>query len=82
MADRYDINKFIGRLCKKSCSYEIDMMVLKELESLEMGNWEKVNQNVWDEYYRDINNISEYLQGGEFPEMKSSYKPLVDKLKE
>ena len=79
MTDRYNISKFISKLCNKSCSYEIDIEVLKELERLEMGNKDEVDQNVWDEYCRDVNNISNYLQEGEFREMKPDYQALIDK---
>jgi len=79
MTDRYNISKFISKLCNKSCSYEIDMEVLKELERLELGNREEVNQNLWDEYCRDVNNISDYIQEGEFREMKPDYQALIDK---
>ncbi len=82
MADRYNISKFISKLCNKSCSYEIDMEVLKELERLEMGNREEVNQNLWDEYCQDVHNISDYIQEGEFREMKPDYQPLIDKFEE
>lgn len=79
MTDRYNISKFISKLCNKSCSYEIDIEVLKELERLEMGNKDEVDQNVWDEYCRDVNNISNYLQEGEFREIKPDYQALIDK---
>lgn len=79
MADRYNIRKFISKLCNKSCSYEIDIEVLKELERLETGNKDEVDQNVWDEYCRDVNNISNYLQEGEFREIKPDYQALIDK---
>lgn len=82
MTDRYNISKFISKLCNKSCSYEIDIEVLKELERLEMGNKDEVDQNVWDEYCRDVNNISNYLQEGEFREMKPDYQALIDKFEE
>ena len=77
---KYSIEKFIKKLCRLKCSYDIDYTVQKELDILEQGNIEKVDQITWNEYHRDIQDISFYLHRAKFREMKKIYQPLIDKL--